>query len=62
MLILRLLGILCLIGAAASVAAFLLTGNRRYLSVVGWILRFAAAMVIVFVALLLLERVLAPMV
>ena len=62
MLILRLLGILCLIGAAASVAAFLITGNRRYLTWVGWIVRFAVAVVLVFVSLLLLELVLAPVV
>ncbi len=62
MLILRLLGILCLIGAAASVAAFLITGHRRYLSWVGWIFRFAVAMIVVFLALLLLERALVPVV
>jgi len=59
-LILRFLGVACLIGAAASLAAFLLTGERRYLGWIGWIFRFAVGIVLVFIALLLLERILMP--
>lgn len=62
MLILRFLGVLCLIGGAASVAAFLITGDRRYLKWVGWIVRFAVGVLLVFIALLLLERILIPVV
>ncbi|MCB1906236.1 MAG: hypothetical protein KDH15_02610 [Rhodocyclaceae bacterium] len=62
MLILRFLGVACLIGAAASLAAYLLTGDRRYLRWIGWILRFAAGVVLLFVALLLLERILMPII
>ncbi|MCB1926535.1 MAG: hypothetical protein KDH17_00730 [Rhodocyclaceae bacterium] len=59
MLILRFLGVACLIGAAVSLVAYLLSGDRRYLR---WILRFAVGTVVLFVALLLLERILMPIV
>ena len=62
MLILRVLGVLCLIGVVACVASYLVSGNRRFLSHALWIFRFAIAVLLVFVGLLALERVLMPMV
>lgn len=62
MLVLRFLGVLCLIGAAASLAAWLITGQRRYLGYIVWIIRFAIGMLLLFVSLLLLERILMPVV
>lgn len=60
MLVLRFLGALCLVGMAASVVAYLLTGNRRFLTYSGWIFRFALGVLLLFVALLALERLLVP--
>ncbi|WP_374403461.1 hypothetical protein [Niveibacterium sp.] len=60
MLILRLLVVLVAIGGVASYFAYLFTGGAAYLRVAKNLARFALVAVLVFFALLLLERVLMP--
>lgn len=58
MLLLRLLGILVLLGVGAAVALFLLTRNARYLDWAWRIFRYALMVALLIFALLLLERLL----
>lgn len=60
MLILRALGLLLLVAIALSVGAWLLTGQRRYSVLAVRMLKLGVAVGLVFMAILLLERVLAP--
>jgi hypothetical protein len=56
MLLIRLLAILSVIAVAASLAAWLLTGNRKYLRFGLRLLKVALAIVLVFFGLMILER------
>jgi hypothetical protein len=62
MLILRFVGLLLLVAIALCVGASLLTGQKHYLRWAKTLLRVTVAVGVVFVALLLLERLIAPMV
>jgi hypothetical protein len=56
MLVLRLIGILVLIAIAGSIALFLFTRNRRYLTFAWRVFQFAFVFLLVFLALYVLER------
>ena len=56
MLVLRLIGILVLIAIAGSIAIYLFTRNRRYLTVAWRVFQFAFVFVLLFLTLYLLER------
>jgi hypothetical protein len=56
MLVLRLFGLLVLITLAGSVAMYLFTRNRRYLTFAWRVFQFAFAFVLIFMALYVLER------
>ena len=56
MLILRLVGILVLIAVAGSLALYLFTRNRRYLTFAWRAFQFGVVFVLVFVALYAIER------
>ncbi|QSI76095.1 MULTISPECIES: hypothetical protein [Niveibacterium] len=60
MLILRLLVVLVAIGGVASYFAYLFTGRAGYLRLAKNLARFTLVAVLVFLGLLLLERVLMP--
>jgi len=57
MIVLRLVGVLALIGLGACLVLFLFTRNRRYLTVAWRVLQFAFIFLIAFLALYVLERV-----
>ncbi|MDD3353110.1 hypothetical protein [Zoogloea sp.] len=62
MLILRLIAVLVAIGIGASLFAFVFTRDQRYL-LLGWrLFRYAVIVALVFLALLLVERVFVPLV
>ena len=56
MLVLRLVGILVLITILGSLALYLFTRNRRYLTVAWRVFQFAFVFLLVFMALYVLER------
>ena len=56
MLVLRLVGILVLIAITGSIALYLLTRNRRFLTIARRIFQFAVIFLLVFMALYVLER------
>jgi hypothetical protein len=56
MVVLRLIGILVLIAIAGSIALYLFTRNRRYLTVARRVFQFAFVFLLVFLALYVLER------
>jgi hypothetical protein len=56
MLVLRLTGILVLIAIAGSIALYLFTRNRRYLTFAWRVFQFAFIFLLVFLALYVLER------
>lgn len=62
MLVIRLLLVLSAIGVGASLVAWLLTGNPRYRGWAWKAFRAALVVVLVFLALLALERVFVPFV
>lgn len=57
MLVLRIVGILVLLAITGSVALYLFTGNRRFLTYAWRIFQFACVFLMVFMALFVLERV-----
>ena len=57
MLVFRLIGVLTLIGIIGSITLYLLTHNRRYLTLAWRLFQFAFVFLLVFLALYLLERV-----
>jgi hypothetical protein len=61
-LILRILAVLIAIGGVASLFAFAFTQDRRYLRFALRIAQFALIAALVFLGLLLLERVLLPVI
>jgi hypothetical protein len=56
MLVLRLVGILVLIAVAGSLALYLFTRNRRYLTFAWRVFQFGLIFLLVFVTLYALER------
>ena len=56
MLVLRLVGILVLIGIVGAIALYLFTRNRRYLTFAWRVFQFAFVFVLLFLTLYLLER------
>ena len=56
MLVLRLVGILVLIAIVGSVALYLFTRNRRFLTFAWRVFQFAFIFLLVFMALYVLER------
>jgi hypothetical protein len=55
-LVLRLVGILVLIGIVGAIALYLFTRNRRYLTFAWRVFQFAFVFLLVFLALYVLER------
>jgi hypothetical protein len=56
MIVLRLVGLLVLITIAGSLAFYLFTRNRRYLTFAWRVFQFAFVFLLVFMALYVLER------
>jgi hypothetical protein len=56
MVVLRLIGILALIAMVGSIALYLFTRNRRYLTFAWRVFQFAFVFLLVFLALYVLER------
>jgi hypothetical protein len=56
MFVLRLLGLLTLIAIAGSLALYLFTRNRRFLTLAWRVFQFAVVFLLVFMALYVLER------
>ena len=56
MIVLRLVGLLVLITIVGSLALYLFTRNRRYLSFAWRVFQFAFVFLLVFMALYVLER------
>jgi hypothetical protein len=56
MVVLRLIGILALIAIVGSIALYLFTRNRRYLTVAWRVFQFAFVFLVVFLAFYVLER------
>ena len=56
MLVLRLIGILALIAIIGSIALYIFTRNRRYLTIAWRVFQFAFVFLLVFLALYVLER------
>ena len=56
MVLLRLIGILVLIAIVGSIALYLFTRNRRYLTIAWRVFQFAFVFLLVFLALYVLER------
>lgn len=60
MLIFRVVGLLLLLALALCVGASLLTGQKHYMQWAKLLLRIGVAVAVVFVALFILERLVAP--
>jgi len=56
MVVLRLIGILVLIAIVGSIALYLFTRDRRYLTFAWRVFQFALVFLLVFLALYVLER------
>jgi hypothetical protein len=56
MLVLRLVGVLVLIAITGSLALYVFTRNRRYLTFAWRVFQFAFVFLLVFMSLYLLER------
>jgi hypothetical protein len=56
-LVLRIVGILVLLAITGSVALYLFTRNRRFLTYAWRIFQFACVFLMVFMALFVLERI-----
>jgi len=55
-LVLRLIGVLALIAIAGSIALYLFTRNRRFLTAAWRVFQFAFVFLLIFLALYVLER------
>jgi hypothetical protein len=55
-LVLRLIGILALIAIIGSIALYIFTRNRRYLTIAWRVFQFAFVFLLIFLALFVLER------
>lgn len=61
MLVLRVVGVLMVLGVAGAILLWLLTGNPRYRTWAWKLFRAGLVILFVFLSLFALERVLAPM-
>ncbi len=61
MFVIRLAAVLALVSIGGALVLYLLTGNPRYKSWAGRFARIGGVVLLVFVALLVIERLLAPM-
>jgi hypothetical protein len=59
MLLLRVVGVLVAIAIGAGIAAYLFTGERRYLGLAARLTKYALIFVLILLALMFLERVIA---
>lgn len=59
MLLLRIVGALAAIAIGSGIAAFLFTGDKRFLRLSARITKYALIFALVFLALIFLERVIA---
>lgn len=59
MLLLRIVGALAAIAIGSGIAAFLFTGDKRYLRLSARLAKYALIFALVFLALIFLERVIA---
>ena len=59
MFLLRIVGVLTAIAIGSGIVAYLFTQDRRYLRLAGQIAKYALIFALVFLALLVLERVIA---
>lgn len=59
MLLLRIVGALTVIVIGAGIVAYLFTGDKRYLGLAGRVTKYALIFVLVVLALMFLERVIA---
>lgn len=59
MFLLRIVGVLTAIAIGAGIVAYLFSGERRYLLLAGRIAKYALLVVLVVLALMFLERVVA---
>lgn len=57
MLLLRVVGVLVAIAIGAGIAAYLFTGERRYLGLAARITKYALIFALIVLALMFLERV-----
>jgi hypothetical protein len=57
MLLLRIVGVLTVIAIGAGIAAYLFTGEKRYLALAGRIAKYALIFALSVMALMFLERV-----
>lgn len=62
MLVLRVLGLLLVLGTAGAIVLWLFTGDRRYRQWAWKIFRVGLVVLFVFLSLFALERVFAPMI
>ncbi|MCK9258536.1 MAG: hypothetical protein RBT39_00930 [Azoarcus sp.] len=62
MLVLRIVGLLLVLGIAGSILLWLLTGKRSYRQWAWKIFRAGLVVLFVFLSLFALERILAPMI
>ena len=62
MLILRVVGVLLVLGVGGSILLWVLTGNRRYRAWAWKIFRVGLVFLLVVMSLFALERVLVPMI
>lgn len=56
MLVLRLIGLLALLAIVGSIALYLFTRDRRFLTIAWRVFQFAVVFLVVFLLLYLLER------
>jgi len=59
MLLVRLVGMLTAIAIGAGIAAYLFSGERRYLRLSGRIAKYALIFVLIVLAMMFIERVIA---
>lgn len=57
MLLLRIVGVLVAITIGAGIVAYLFSGEKRYLSFAARVAKYALIFVLIFLALMFLERV-----
>jgi hypothetical protein len=59
MLLVRLVGVLTAIAIAAGIAAYLFSGEQRYLRLAGRIAKYALIFVLIVLAMMFVERIIA---
>jgi len=59
MLLVRIVGVLTAIAIGAGIAAYLFSGERRYLRLAGRIAKYALIFVLIVLAMMFIERIIA---